>query len=173
MTNNLVGAIFIADMKEHILVKCAKILIKDWAGNKARPTFHYAFAIKKNKIIAIGKNKPDFPSQLAAKLARLYKIEKWVRYPYLHAETDLLQQLQPDEISKQIEILNLRINRHGQFRFCKPCINCQKVLDTHNLHKISWSKNLPEDNPKIIMIDGYQQTIVPNPFYAKLIQNNN
>jgi len=124
-------------MKHHIISKCAQILIKDWAGNKSRPTFHYSFAVRKNKILAIGKAQPDNPSIIV--------------------------------LNKQLEILNLRINRHGKFRFCKPCVNCQKLLDHYCISKVSWSINLPEDDHKVIMLDGYDKINIENPCFVKKI----
>lgn len=159
-------------MKEHIINKCTQILLEDWAGNKSRPTFHYAFAIRKNKIVAIGKAQPDNPSNIVSRLARIYKIEKWIQYPYFHAESNLIAKIDPKFLNKQLEILNLRINRHGAFRFCKPCINCQKLLDHYNISKITWSINLPEDDHKVIMLDGYQKIVINNPFFGKNIFKN-
>jgi hypothetical protein len=152
-------------MKTHIIYKCAQILVKDWAGDKSRPTFHYTFAVRKNKILTIGKAQPDNPSIIVSRLAKIYKIEKWIQYPYFHSESNLIAKIDPKYLNKQLEILNLRINRHGKFRFCKPCINCQKLLDHYNIHKVSWSTNLPEDDHKIIMLDGYEKLNIENPCF--------
>jgi len=156
-------------MKAHIIHKCVHKVIADWAGDSSRPTFHYTFAIRKNKIIAYGKAQPESPSIIVSKLARIYKIEKWKQYPYFHSESYLVSKIDPKYLNKQLEILNLRINRHGEFRFSKPCHNCQKMLDSLNIKKISWSINLPEDDKKIIILDGYQKTVIDNPFFAKNI----
>jgi len=153
-------------MKEHILYKCAEKAIQAWSGKNDRPTYHYTFAVRKNKIIAIGRNKPDFPSVVVSKFAKIYKIKKWIQFPYLHSEVDMICQIDPSMLNKQTEILNLRINRHGEFRFCKPCINCQVLLDSFELSKISWTKNLPEDDPKIIIVDGYQQLNLKNIYFV-------
>ena len=131
-------------MKNSTIQQCVKILLQDWNNNQSRPTFHYAFAIKKNRIIEIGKNNPNYPSFKALNLGRTYNIEKWKNFPYLHAESDLITKLQKDEINRHLEILSIRINRHGEFRLAKPCQNCQNLLSQLNIQKVSWSCNCPE-----------------------------
>ena len=156
-------------MKLHIINKCVQMAIADWAGDSSRPTFHYTFAVRKNKIVCVGKAQPESPSLVVSKLARIYNIEKWKQYPYFHSESYLISKIDPKYINKQLEILNLRINRHGEFRFCKPCLNCQKMLDSLNITKISWTTNLPEDDKRFIMFDGYQNATINNPYFLKNI----
>lgn len=131
-------------MKENILKQCVKILFRDWNHDKSRERFHYAFAIKKNQIIAIGKNQPNYFSNKIYELAKLYNVKKWLLYPYPHAESDLITKLPEDVKTKHIEILSLRINRHGQFRLAKPCMHCQQLLDGIGINKITWSCNHSE-----------------------------
>jgi deoxycytidylate deaminase len=136
-------------MKLKCIQDCVKIMVEDWQNALCRPyyhpRYHYAFAIKKNKIIAIGKNQPEYPHPKVLNLARTFNIDKWHHYPYLHAESDLITKL-PDNIRpKQIEILSLRINAKGNFRMAKPCKNCQKMLDSLGVQKIIWSANEPQD----------------------------
>lgn len=128
-------------MKSNVLKQCIKILFRDWNHDKSRERFHYAFAIKKNQILAIGKNQPDYFSCKILELAKLYNVKKWLKYPFPHAESDVITRLPPDIKSKQIEILSLRINRHGQFRLAKPCMHCQQLLDAIGIQKITWSCN--------------------------------
>jgi deoxycytidylate deaminase len=131
-------------MKESTIQQCIRILLRDWKKDQSRPTYHYAFAIKKNRIIAVGKNKPEYPSKKAFVLGRTYNIKKWYMFPYLHAESDLITKLNSYDINRHLELLSLRINRHGEFRLAKPCHNCQKLLDQLNVTKITWSCNCPD-----------------------------
>lgn len=128
-------------MKEHTVKQCVKILFRDWNNNQKHERYHYAFAIKKNQIIAIGKNQTQYPSTKIYELAKIHNIAKWLVFPYPHAESDLITKMPPDTKYKNIEILSLRINRHGQFRLAKPCMWCQQLLDSLNVQKISWSCN--------------------------------
>ena len=45
------------------------------------------------------------------------------------AECDVISQIDEKYDKKELIILSLRINRTGQFRLAKPCVNCQKTLD--------------------------------------------
>ncbi len=128
-------------MKNNVLKQCVKILFRDWNHDRSRERFHYAFAIKKNQIVAIGKNQPDYFSNKILELAKIYNVKKWLKYPFPHAESDVVTRLPSDIKPKQIEILSLRINRHGQFRLAKPCVHCQQLLDGMGIQKITWSCN--------------------------------
>lgn len=145
-------------MKESIIQRCIQMLLQDWKKDQARPTYHYAFAIKKKKIIAVGKNQPEYPSNKAFALAKTYGIQKWLKYPYLHAESDLITKI--DEIDRHLEILSLRINRHGEFRLAKPCANCQKMLDQLSINKITWSCNSPDRQLNTIILQSQHKISV-------------
>ena len=80
-------------MNQYHLEKCVKIMMEDWDGETSRPFYHYAFAIRKNRILAIGKNNPIMTSAKAYRLAKRFNIEHWQKYPFLHAEADLLLKL--------------------------------------------------------------------------------
>lgn len=147
-------------MKERTVQQCVKILLQDWNLDKTRPTYHYAFGIRKNKIIAIGRNKPEHPSTKVLELARTYNIEKWLHYPYFHAESDLITKLPKDIKPKQLEVLSIRINRHGQFRLAKPCRNCQKLLDSMDFRKIVWSCNSSEDKSHNLILQKQNKIVI-------------
>ncbi len=125
-------------MNQYHLEKCVKIMMEDWDGETSRPFYHYAFAIRKNRILAIGKNNPIMTSAKAYRLAKRFNIEHWQKYPFLHAEADLLLKLDEKYHSKRTTILSLKINRHGRFRLAKPCYKCQIALDALSLTKIYW-----------------------------------
>jgi deoxycytidylate deaminase len=147
-------------MKEHTIKQCVKIMLENWNNNKTRPTYHYAFGIRKNKIIAVGKNKPEYPSQKVLNLAYTYDIEKWKNYPFFHAESDLVTKLPKDIKPKDLEILSIRINRHAQFRLAKPCKNCQKMLDSMGIQKILWSCNDSEDKSRNLILHSQNKIIL-------------
>jgi deoxycytidylate deaminase len=153
-------------MKESTIHNCLKLLLRDWKLDQTRASFHYAFAIKKNRIIAIGKNKPDNPSIKAQNLGYTYNIAKWKVYPYLHAESDLIIKLDQKDINRHLEILSLRINRYGEFRLAKPCVNCQSLLDQLNINKIHWSCNSPENQTSNLILNS-QQVISADNFKVK------
>lgn len=146
-------------MKRGVLHRCLGILYKDWSGNKHRPNYHYAFAIKKNVILEIGRNQPDYASHKALYLGRMYNIEKWKSFPFLHAESDLMTKLDPEHQNHKTEIFSVRINRHGRFKLAKPCINCQKMLDEIGITRVYWSCNLDKESPNYLVV-GTQHRIL-------------
>lgn len=126
-------------MNDYLLEKCVKIMLEDWDGDKSLSYYHYAFAIRRNKIIEMGRNNPIIMSPKAYRLAQKFNIEHWKKYPFLHAEADLLLKLDPKHYHKRTTILSLKINRHGHFRLAKPCYKCEIALSRSNLTNVMWS----------------------------------
>lgn len=126
-------------MKQQILAKCVKLMLDDWDNDKTRSFFHYAFAIRKNRIIEMGKNDPIMMNAKAFHLAKKFNISHWKKYPFLHAEADLLLKLDEKYYNKKTTLVSLKINRHGQFRFAKPCYKCEIALMKSNLTNVVWS----------------------------------
>lgn len=140
-------------MNDYLLEKCVKIMLEDWDGNKQLPFFHYAFAIRKNRIIEMGRNNPIMMSAKAYRLAQKFNITHWKKYPFLHAEADLLLRLDQKFYNKKTTVLSMKINRHGQFRLAKPCYKCEIALTKSNLHNVMWSLT-DENNLKIPQLSG-------------------
>lgn len=154
-------------MNDYLLEKCVKIMMDDWDGENSRSFFHYAFAIRKNRIIEMGKNNPIMTSAKAYRLAIKYNIKHWQKYPFLHAEADLLLRLNPKYCHKRTSILSLKINRHGKFRLAKPCYKCEIALFKSNLTNVYWSltdennsKVIPEIFGETLIYKHYEQSII-------------
>ncbi len=113
-------------------------MMQDWNNDKKRAFYHYAFAIRKNRIIEMGKNDPIMTSAKAYRLAKKFNILHWQKYPFLHAEADLLIKLDEKYYNKKTTILSLKINRHGKFRLAKPCCKCEIALIRSNLTNVVW-----------------------------------
>lgn len=143
-------------MKEQILKRCVHLMYEDWGNDKTRNFFHYAFAIRKNRIIEMGKNDPVVMSAKAYKLAQKFNIAHWKKYPFLHAEADLLLKLDEKFYNRKTTILSMKINRHGKFRMAKPCYKCEIALQKSNLMNVVWSLN---DNKNLILpiLGNYQE----------------
>ena len=144
-------------MKPQIVAKCVKLMLNDWGNDKSRSFFHYAFAIRKNHIIEMGKNDPIMMSAKAFRLAQKFNIAHWKKYPFLHAEADLMLKLDEKYYNKKTTLLSMKINRHGQFRLAKPCYKCEIALFKSNLTNVVWSLN-DDDNLPIPLLDSYLLT---------------
>jgi hypothetical protein len=138
-------------MEELAIKRALRIMFQEWKQDNSRASFHYAFALRKSKVIAIGKNNISDGSQTALKIGRSLNINKWKEYPYLHAECDVISQIKDKYHPKEIIIISLRINRIGQFRLAKPCQHCQKVLDILGYYNVWWSLTNEDKSGNLIL----------------------
>jgi hypothetical protein len=136
------------NMEEIALKRALRQMRQEWKQDKSRASFHYAFAIRKSRVVAFGKNNLFDASKAALKIGRSLNINKWKEYPYIHAECDVITQLDQRYDKNEVEIVSLRINRSGQFRLAKPCVNCQKTLEILGYKNVWWSVN--SDNNLIL-----------------------
>jgi len=107
--------------------------------NKYR-TFHFAFAWRRNELLGIGQNDPEHPNHKALRFAKRFQINKQLKYPYLHAEVDLIGKLWSKVyIDNRLKIVVLRLNRQSKLVNSKPCKSCSTVFDALNLKRVWWS----------------------------------
>jgi len=126
-------------MNSLALRRALKIAFDDWKSDQSKPCFHYAFAIRKNKVLVWGKNNETSGSKSALRIGRMWNIEKWKNYPYIHAECDVISKLDLSNIDNDLIILSIRINRDGKFRLAKPCPNCEKALQMAKIEHVWWT----------------------------------
>jgi hypothetical protein len=138
-------------MQDLAIKRALRIMFQEWKHDNSRASFHYAFALRKSKVVAIGKNNISDGSRTALKIGRSLNINKWKEYPYLHAECDVINQIRNKYSPKEITIISLRINRTGQFRLAKPCQHCQKVLDILGYYNVWWSLTNEDKSGNLIL----------------------
>lgn len=103
--------------------------------------FHFAFGYRKNKLLAIGQNNPEKTHTRAIILAKKYNNEYNMKYPYLHAETDLISRLWGNYyIDSSLTIVVIRLNKRGELRCSKPCDRCYNIMTALGIKKIFWSE---------------------------------
>lgn len=103
--------------------------------------FHFAFAYRKNKLLAIGQNNPEKTHTRAFTLAKKI-LKEDLEYPYLHAETDLISRLWGNYyIDDSIKMVIVRLNKSGQLRCSKPCDRCSEIINSLGINKLWWSTN--------------------------------
>ena len=93
------------NMEELAVKRALRLMSQEWKQDKSRASFHYAFAIKKSKVVAIGKNNISDGSRTALQIGRSLNINKWKEYPYLHAECDVISQIKDKYHPKEIVII--------------------------------------------------------------------
>ena len=139
-------------MQTNIIRKLLKRAIAQNLLSTDRPFFHYAFALRKNRVVATGKSNPEKTNAELHRVARKLQIEKFINYPYPHAEYAMFSQLNKLEIPyKNLEILVLRINRHGEPMHSKPCIHCMKFMTKFNPSLVWYSDFFDKNNAKLIL----------------------
>ena len=126
----------------HILSQSVEIaetiLPKIYPTRKRNKIFHFAFGYKKNKLLAMVQNNPEQPSMKALRLSK--KFQTNLKYPYLHAEADLVSRLWGKHyIDNSLKVVVVRLNRHGELRQSKPCKRCDKILKALDVNKVWWS----------------------------------
>jgi hypothetical protein len=107
--------------------------------NTKNKFFHFAFAYKKNKLLAIGQNNPEKTHTQALMLSKRFLNEE-TDYPYLHAETDVISKLWGRYyIDNTIKLVIVRLNKRGALRCSKPCERCDEIIKSLGINKVWWS----------------------------------
>jgi hypothetical protein len=103
-------------------------------------TYHFAFGWYKNTLIARGQNRPYAPSGRALKFARRFNNTETIKYPFLHAEVDLISRLWGRHyINHKLKVVVIRLNRFGEMQNSKPCSSCANIFKVLDVNKIWWS----------------------------------
>ena len=103
-------------------------------------TYHFAFGWCKNTLLAIGQNRPNAPSGRALKFAKKFNNTQAIKYPFLHAEVDLISRLWGRfYINSKLKVVVIRLNRFGELQNSKPCTNCSSILNALDVNKVWWS----------------------------------
>lgn len=131
----------VTEAKMKILKKAIKLSYDSFRPNAYQRRYHFAFAFSGNKPILMCENNPIKINAKAYRMGRIFNIETYKEFPYIHAESHLVSRLMDknDCIDTNLSIVVLRINRQGKILLSKPCQNCQKILDAVGLHRVYWS----------------------------------
>lgn len=124
-----------------IIEKSVRIAYNYFKPNLYQKRYHFAIAFDKSKPICISQNDPIKTNAKAFRMGERFNVQKYTDYPYNHAETYLIFNLlnKFDYINPNWKMVVLRINRSGKLMMSKPCLNCQKILDSVNFKKVYWS----------------------------------
>jgi deoxycytidylate deaminase len=108
----------------------AKALFSKGCTSNGR-TFNVCFAVKQNRVIAIGIN--NYNQHVRAYNKRLgYNYKKFgskTYTPCVHAEVSAILKLGLEDCSK-ISFYNVRLDRNGHCKNSQPCANCLYLLNS-------------------------------------------
>lgn len=102
--------------------------------DEKKKTYHFAFAWKRNRLLAIGQNDPNQTSPKALKFALKFGNKHQIEYPYLHSEIDLISKLCGRiYLSSKIKVVSIRLDSNFNLRNSKPCPPCQNILNAFDV----------------------------------------
>jgi deoxycytidylate deaminase len=105
------------------------------------PKFNiFAFLYDRNNLVSIGRNQTLKTSPLVYRIARKYRIEHWVKYPFSHAEVNAVaRHWNNEDISGKERIVIVRFDKKGRPILAKPCNNCQTFLKAINITEVYYT----------------------------------
>lgn len=113
-------------------------------------------------MICFTQNNPIKTNARAYRIGERFNLPKYKQYPFFHSETKLIDRLlnKYNYINPNWTIVVMRINRCGKILGSKPCINCNKLLQSVGLSKIYYSLddgNFISPNQETIYLDPFDQ----------------
>lgn len=103
---------------------------------------HFAFIWHKNKLVSIGKNDPVSTHRKALYFGERYNIEKFKRWPFIHAEISAVSKCWGRcVLDKSYSLVVIRIDKNGKLNNSQPCKNCSQILEAIGITKIYWSED--------------------------------
>lgn len=95
---------------------------------------HIALLWKKNRLISIGQNNPFKESAKALYFGVRFNVEKFRKYPFLHAEIDAIRKIWGKmHLDSSYELISLRVNTKGKLDNAKPCGSCSQIIEALGL----------------------------------------
>ena len=91
---------------------------------------HFSFIIQEGKILGYGFNKGTYAS---------FRIPGYPLYSKIHSEMSAIKRAGTLRIRRPWSIINIRLNRLGEFRDSYPCPSCLHNLQILNCREIIYS----------------------------------
>lgn len=103
---------------------------------------HFSFIIKKNRIIAIGKNnKKTHPKNLINRKVSLKTGVDFSEEKHTCSEFNAIVKLKnlTNINTKKCHLINIRIDKKNNPSYSKPCMSCKNLLKFFEFKKITWT----------------------------------
>jgi len=98
-----------------------------------RGFIHFSFIIHSGKIFSVGWNRSGMnPPQYGYR-----------KHSKIHSEVDAWRKARGLLKGDTFDIINIRLNRFGEFRNSKPCENCLYLLQELGCTSFSYTTNTP------------------------------
>jgi hypothetical protein len=122
-------------MNANVLLECLRrSLANSSKHGQYRNYMHYSYAIVGNAIWATGVNKSTTPP-------KHFGYNNRVPDPKVHSELDAYMKLRKMTSiqNTEWELVNVRVNRSGEFKMSKPCEVCQSWLKTLGCVRVTYT----------------------------------
>lgn len=122
-------------MKKKLLRDCLRRSLDGMSGHSQyRHYIHFSFAVVDNAVCVVGTNKSAVPALHFGYNAR-------VPEPKVHSELDAYHKLRKKVSLAKTEwsLVNVRINRSGEWKVSKPCEVCQVWLKELGCSKVYYT----------------------------------
>jgi len=151
-----------------IIQKTIKKAYQHWQPDPLIRCYHYAAAFDGQKMISFTQNNPIKTHAGAYRIGEEFNLPKYKEFPFFHSESRLINNLlsRYDRIDPSWKIVVMRINRCGKILGSKPCINCNKLLNSVGLNTIYYSS---DDGS---FIDSQKQVIYLHPLDQLSLAHN-
>lgn len=123
-------------MKKYIKL-AFEMFYEDYDNSRYR-TYHYAFLVRRNTILSIGKNQYNTPRGRV--ISRYFNVPHYEQYDCIHAEADAIRQMWGKNIRPRDKIIVIRVSNDG-VQNSKPCKHCQKIIDALKLKSFYSSRS--------------------------------
>jgi hypothetical protein len=145
-----------------IINKTIRKAYNNWSPCKAIRCYHFSAAFNGTKLICFTQNNPIKTHAGAYRIGEDFNLEKYKEFPFFHSESRLIDKLlnKYNYINPNWKIVVMRINRCGKILGSKPCINCNKLLNSVGITQIYYSLdngNFTDQGGKIIYLDPFDQ----------------
>lgn len=145
-----------------IIQKTIRKAYQNWTPCKEIRCWHYCSAFDGTKMIGFAQNNTLKTHTGAYRIGEDFNLPKYKEFPFFHSESRLIDKLlsKYNYIDSNWKIVVMRINRCGKILGSKPCVNCNKLLNSVGIDQICYSLdngNFADQEGNIIYLDPFDQ----------------
>lgn len=130
-------------MKKSLLIQATKLSITNIAKHpmyELKTWLHFSFIVNSNKILEWGTNRNGEPAIHFGYHNRIEGNEAKI-----HSELDAYRKAKGSLTTRKLDefdIINVRLNRRGEFRLSKPCVCCYSIMRTLGCNSFYYSSEI-------------------------------
>jgi len=91
---------------------------------------HISFLARRNKILSVGINDKTCTHPMST-----------TQFQRLHSEVDAISRIKDKKILSRLKLINVRINKHYEFRLSKPCPSCELLCQVVGIKQVIFTES--------------------------------